>query len=115
VSEGSNVDDVADTADTADTADVPDAPDAAVLESMRLADSSLPVGTDSVSYGLEAFVAADRVEDADDLAGLLETYLRRQLGPGDLVALRAGTNTWIRLLDVADRVGDVAARSRDGT
>jgi KEOPS complex subunit Pcc1 len=33
----------------------------------------------------------------------------------DLVALRAGTNTWIRLLDVADRVGDVAARSRDGT
>lgn len=66
-----------------------DTSDASVLESMRLADSSLPVGTDSVSYGLEAFVAADRVEDADDLAGLLETYLRRQLGPGDLVALRA--------------------------
>jgi urease accessory protein len=63
--------------------------DAAVLESFRLADSSLPVGTDSVSYGLEAFVAADRVADADDLAALLETYLRRQLGPGDLVALRA--------------------------
>jgi len=63
--------------------------DAAVLESLRLADSSLPVGTDSVSYGLEAFVAADRVADADDLAALLETYLRRQLGPGDLVALRA--------------------------
>ncbi len=63
--------------------------DAAVLESLRLADSSLPVGTDSVSYGLEAFVAADRVEDADELTALLETYLRRQLGPGDLVALRA--------------------------
>jgi urease accessory protein len=62
--------------------------DAAVLESLRLADSSLPVGTDSVSYGLEAFVADGRVEDADDLATLLETYLRRQLGPGDLVALR---------------------------
>ncbi|PSP70031.1 urease accessory protein UreF [Halobacteriales archaeon QH_6_68_27] len=63
--------------------------DTAVLESLRLADSSLPVGTDSVSYGLETFIAADRVGDADDLAALLETYLRRQLGPGDLVALRA--------------------------
>jgi urease accessory protein len=66
-----------------------DAGDAAALESLRLSDSALPVGTDSVSYGLEQFVAADRVTDADDLAALLDTYLRRQLGPADLVALRA--------------------------
>jgi len=63
--------------------------DDATLASLRLADSALPVGTDSVSYGLEQFVAEDRVEDADDLRALLETYLRRQLGVADLVALRA--------------------------
>jgi urease accessory protein len=63
--------------------------DTALLETFRLADSSLPVGSDSVSYGLEGFVTTDRVADADDLAALLETYLRRQLGPGELVALRA--------------------------
>jgi urease accessory protein len=63
--------------------------DTSLLETFRLADSSLPVGSDSVSYGLEAFVTTDRVADATDLAALLETYLRRQLGPGELVALRA--------------------------
>jgi len=62
--------------------------DATALESLRLADSALPVGTDSVSYGLEQFVAADRVTDAEDLAALLESYLARQLGECDLVALR---------------------------
>jgi len=63
--------------------------DAATLTSLRLGDSFLPVGTDSVSYGLEQFVATDRVADAEDLAALLETYFQRQHGPGDLVALRA--------------------------
>ncbi|MBV0903851.1 urease accessory protein UreF [Haloarcula salina] len=63
--------------------------DAATLESLRLADSFLPVGTYSVSYGLEQFVQDDRIEDADDLEALLATYLRRQVGPADLVALRA--------------------------
>jgi len=63
--------------------------DAATLESLRLADSFLPVGTYSVSYGLEQFVQDDRIEDAADLEALLETYLRRQVGPAELVALRA--------------------------
>ena len=63
--------------------------DAADLEAFRLADSFLPVGTNSVSYGLEQFVADGRVADANDLRALLETYLRRQVGPADLVALRA--------------------------
>ncbi|MFA9516405.1 urease accessory protein UreF [Halopenitus sp. H-Gu1] len=63
--------------------------DDATLEAFRLADSFLPVGTYTVSYALEAFIADDRVEDASDLEALLETYLRRQVGPADLVALRA--------------------------
>jgi len=63
--------------------------DAPTLSAFRLADTALPVGTDSVSYGLEQFVAAERVEDIADIETLLETYLRRQLGPCDLVVLRA--------------------------
>ncbi|WP_336330134.1 urease accessory protein UreF [Haloarcula sp. CGMCC 1.2071] len=63
--------------------------DAATLESFRLADSFLPVGTYTVSYGLEQFIQDDRVDDAADLEALLSTYLRRQVGPAELVALRA--------------------------
>lgn len=63
--------------------------DEATLESLRLADSFLPVGTDSVSYGLEQFVADDAVADAEDLRELVGTVLRRQHGRADLVALRA--------------------------
>ena len=58
------------------------------LAAFRLADSALPVGTDSVSYAVEQFAAADRVTDADELGELVESYLRRQFGPADLVALR---------------------------
>lgn len=63
--------------------------DEATLESLRLADSFLPVGTDSVSYALEQFVADDAVADADELGELVATVLRRQHGRADLVALRA--------------------------
>ncbi|ELZ29640.1 urease accessory protein F UreF [Halosimplex carlsbadense 2-9-1] len=63
--------------------------DEATLESLRLADSFLPVGTDSVSYALEQFVADDGVTDADELGDLVGTVLRRQHGHADLVALRA--------------------------
>jgi urease accessory protein len=62
--------------------------DDAALEAFRLADSFLPVGTYTISYGLEQFVADDRVTDTDELQALLVTYLRRQVGPADLVALR---------------------------
>lgn len=61
----------------------------AALTELRLADSMLPVGSYSCSYALEQFVATGRVEDGADLEALLETYLRRQVGPGELVALRA--------------------------
>ncbi|ELK50617.1 urease accessory protein UreF [Haloferax volcanii] len=63
--------------------------DGARLESFRLADSFLPVGTYTASYGLEQFVQENRVEDADDLRALLSTYLKQQVGPCELVALRA--------------------------
>jgi urease accessory protein len=58
------------------------------LTGFQLADSFLPVGSYSCSYALEQFVQSDRVTDAADLRALLETYLRRQLGPCELVALR---------------------------
>lgn len=73
--------------------------DDATLEAYRLADSFLPVGTNSISYGLEQFVQDDRVEDIEDLRELLETYLRNQIGTADLVALRAA--------HTAAREGDV--------
>lgn len=63
--------------------------DAATLAGLRLADSFLPIGTDSLSYGIEQFVADDAITDTNDLRALLESYLREQFGPSDLVALRA--------------------------
>lgn len=63
------------------------------LVSLRLGDSFLPVGTDSISYALETFVQNDRIKNIDDLQKLLETYLRCQIGRSDLVALRAAHNT----------------------
>ena len=61
----------------------------ATLSAFRLADSFLPVGAYTASYALEQFVQDDRVTDGTDLEALLETYLRRQVGSGELVALRA--------------------------
>jgi urease accessory protein len=77
-----------DSSSAADPADGAAAPGGA-LEAFRLADSFLPVGTNSISYGLEQFVAADRVRDADDVQALLATHLRQLVGPAELVALRA--------------------------
>jgi urease accessory protein len=73
--------------------------DEATLTSFRLADSFLPVGSYTASYGLEQFVHANDVTDADDLEALLETYLRSLLGPGELVVLRTA--------HVAAREGDL--------
>lgn len=62
--------------------------DESALTAFQLADSFLPVGSYSCSYALEQFVESGRVEDAGDLRRLLATYLRRQVGPAELVALR---------------------------
>lgn len=58
------------------------------LNAFRLADSFLPTGAYTISYGLEQFIQDDRVTGAADLEALLRTYLHRQIGPADLVALR---------------------------
>lgn len=63
--------------------------DGGLLSALRLADSFLPVGSYTLSYGLETFVEEDRVEDGDDLRELLADYLRGQVGPCDMVALSA--------------------------
>lgn len=63
--------------------------DETTLTAFRLADSFLPVGSYTASYGLEQFVQTNDVTDADDLEALLETYLRDMLGPGELVVVRA--------------------------
>lgn len=63
--------------------------DETILTSFRLADSFLPVGSYTASYGMEQFVQANDVTGADDVEALLETYLRCLLGPGELVVLRA--------------------------
>lgn len=62
--------------------------DETTLTSFRLADSFLPVGSYTASYGVEQFVHANDVTNGDDLEALLETYLRNLLGPGELVVLR---------------------------
>lgn len=60
-----------------------------LLSALRLADSFLPVGSYTLSYGLEAFVEEGRIEDGEELERLLEDYLRGQVGPCDMVALSA--------------------------
>jgi len=63
------------------------------LAAHRLADSFLPTGGDSLSYGLEQFVADGQVGDADDLRAFLRTALRRQVGRCDAVVLGAAHGT----------------------
>ncbi|MFP8953462.1 urease accessory protein UreF [Natrialbaceae archaeon A-arb3/5] len=57
------------------------------LTALRLSDSFLPVGGYTASYGLEQYLNEDRIEDADDLRELLAAYLRRVVGPCEVVAL----------------------------
>lgn len=57
------------------------------LTAMRLADSFLPVGTYTASYGIEQYVNEGRVDTAEELGELIEGYLRQIIGPADTVAL----------------------------
>lgn len=86
----------------------------ASLAAFQFADSFLPVGTYTLSYGLEQFAAAERVGDADDLHALLVDYLRRQVGPCDVVALAAA---WERAdgEDALDRLAAVDEKQRSVT
>ena len=80
----------------------------ATLSMLRLADSALPVGAYTASYGLEQFVAEDRVADPADLRAVLETYLRQQVGPSDVVVLANAH----RAASEGDLEGVVAADER---
>ena len=61
--------------------------DTAFLTAMRLADSFLPVGTYTASYGIEQYITDGRIETADELGARVEAYLRRVVGPAETVAL----------------------------
>ncbi|WP_136718374.1 urease accessory protein UreF [Halorientalis salina] len=60
-----------------------------LLAAMQFADSFLPAGSFTTSYGLEAFVAASDIENGAGLRELLETYVQQQLGPCEMVSLSA--------------------------
>lgn len=57
------------------------------LTSLQLADSFLPVGTYTFSYGLETLVNEGYVEDTEDLADLIDDLLRYRFGPSEMVAV----------------------------
>ena len=59
----------------------------AFLTAMRFADSFLPVGTYTSSYGLEQYLNEGRVESSSELGSLVEAYLERIVGPAETVAL----------------------------
>ena len=63
--------------------------DESSVAALQFADSFLPAGSFTTSYGVEQFVAAEEVADAADLQALVETYLDRQLGPCDMVVVAA--------------------------
>jgi urease accessory protein len=67
----------------------PEEAPASLLSALRLADSALPVGGFTASYGLESFLEEGLVEDGEELRALLETYLTERVGPSEMVALRA--------------------------
>ncbi len=53
----------------------------AFLSALRLADSFLPVGGYTASYGLEQYLNEDKIDDRDDLEAVIAAYLRRVVGP----------------------------------
>ena len=80
-----------------------------LLVAMQFADSFLPAGSFTTSYALEAFVEATDVEDAADLRELLETYVHRQIGPCEMIAVSvahdaAETDDIDRLANVDERL-----------
>jgi urease accessory protein len=65
----------------------PETRESSFLTAMRLADSFLPVGTYTASYGIEQYLNEGRIDTAAELGELIEAYLRRIVGPAETVAL----------------------------
>lgn len=81
----------------------------ATLTAFQLTDSFLPVGSYTASYGIESFVQEGIIEDTDDIRALIADYLRQQVGPCDMVAVRvaheaATADDLERLITVDDRL-----------
>lgn len=57
------------------------------LTALRLADSFLPVGGYTASYGLEQYCNEGRIETPEELRAVIAGYLERLVGPCELVAL----------------------------
>jgi urease accessory protein len=79
------------------------------LRLLQLADSALPIGGYTHSWGLEAALARGLVHDPESLERWTRQWLRRTLGPmeGVIVAAScrsAGARRWVDLLDYNERV-----------
>ncbi|NGM68956.1 urease accessory protein UreF [Natronolimnobius sp. AArcel1] len=59
----------------------------AFLSALRLSDSFLPVGGYTASYGLEQYLNEGRIETHDELEAVVAAFLRRVVGPCEVVAL----------------------------
>jgi len=89
------------TTPTPATSEVTETASAAFLSALRLADSFLPVGGYTASYGLEQYLNEGRIEDSEDLRELIEAYLRRVVGPCETVAL-ANAHTASEVASLSD-------------
>ena len=90
--------------------------------SLRLADSFLPVGTYTASYGVEQYVNEGRIETAAELGELIEAYLERIVGPADLVALgnahaatASGADERLRTIDERLQAATLPAEFRESS
>lgn len=79
------------------------------LTALRLADSFLPVGTYTSSYGMEQYLNEGRIETVEELGNLVAAYLEGIVGPTDVVAVgnaheATATGAFERLLTVDEHL-----------
>lgn len=92
----------------------------ALFRALQLSDSFLPIGSYTMSYGLESFVQHDHVKNVRDLRVVVEDYLRGQIGPCDMVAISAvyradQTLEDVREVDNQYHARQLLAEAREGS